>query len=327
MSRFDICNYFFAAIFMVAASQATAEEPTCDDFLTREFFTSATREIVHACLEQGRSVDERDDRGNTPLHLAVAYAPNALVTWVLMQAGSDLDRKNLAKHTPMHMAAAHAINPMQLFALAFSGAEVDKGMGSDGCPWSMAPKWPPMVTCLTTPLHLAARRPEAVNVVAALIAEGAAIDIYAGKDLVDIDEDLTEDRYLLPLHLAARHAGVETVRTLLQAGAEVDAEDYGRRERTALHYAATRKDGEFEIVQALLDAGASADAEDFEDATPLMLAASYSTAPEIFSVLLDAAEKPCVENARGMTALKYHDENKALERDDIYWVLHARCNE
>ena len=159
--------------------------------------------------------------------------------------------------------------------------------------------------------------------VTALLAAGASTDIYAGKDLADMSEELTEDRYLPPLHLAARHAGIETVATLLQAGAEVDATDNGRRERTALHYVAARTEGGRKIVQALLDAGASADAQDFEDTTPLMLAASYTDDPSVFARLLDACRRiPVRKNERGMTAkLMYHDENTALERGDVYWKL------
>ena len=241
------------------------------------------------------------------------------MTRVLLQEGADVTLRNAANRTPMHMAAAQSTDPAQIVTLAVWGAEVDRGTGTDEC-WRG--------TCMTTPLHLAARRPEAVEVVTALLAAGAATDIYAGRDLEDISEELTEDRYLPPLHLAARHAGVETVATLLQDGAEVDATDNGRRERTALHYAAARKEGGRKIVQALLDAGASADAQDFRGNTPLMLAARYTEDSSVFTRLLDAAETPCAENDSGLDALYYFDKNSTVSVDGFasYWTLHEQCN-
>lgn len=321
MIRLYVLSCMIVAIFTLAITKATAQDRNCDDFLTQGFFASASPEVVATCLEQGRAVDERDDQRNSPLHLAVAYAPDARVTWVLLRAGSDPSLKNLAKHTPMHMAAAYAIDPLQVVTLAFWGAEVDRGREGDDCKW-------PMTKCTTTPLHLAARRPEAVDVVTALIKAGAATDIFAGIDLADIDEDLEEDKSLLPLHLAARHANVEMVGTLLRAGAKVDAKDKGRKKRTALHYAAARKAGALDIVQALLDAGASADATDFENTTPLMLAASHSTDSEVVAVLLDAAEKPCMENkAKSTASLMMYEYNPALHDDDVFTRLHDRCSE
>ncbi|WP_412505443.1 ankyrin repeat domain-containing protein [Roseovarius sp. SYSU LYC5161] len=286
--------------------------------MTKTFQSTHTADEIRACLQSGHAVNARDDAGNTALHLAAAHAPSAAVTRVLLRAGADPDLKNAANRTPMHMAAAHSSDPAQIATLAIWGAEVNKGSIEDEC-WSGQ--------CMTTPLHLAVRRPGAVDVVAALLAAGATADIYAGEDLADISDDLTEDRYLLPLHLAARHAGVDSVVTLLQAGAEANAADNGRRARSALHYASVRKGGALDLVQALLDAGASADAADFEDTTPLILAASHATDPEVFARLLDAAEEPFAENERGLTAKIAFDANPALERDDAYWALHAVCNE
>ena len=316
--QFPVVGYAVVLLAACLARPAVAQSAGCEGFLTEAFFRSAPPARALTCLMESARVEVRDHDGNTALHLAAAYSPDAAVTRVLLQERVDVNLRNAANRTPMHMAAAHSMEPAQIVTLAVWGAEVDKGTVDDDC-------W--LVACTTTPLHLAVRRPEAVEVVAALLAAGADPNIYAGKDLADISEELTEDMYLPPLHLAARHAGVETVATLLQGGANVDATDNGRRKRTALHYAAARKEGGRKIVQALLDAGASADAADFEETTPLMLAASRSSDPNIFARLLNAADEPCSKNATGITALMYHDENTALERGDVYWGLHARCRE
>lgn len=314
--QFSGVGYAVVLLAACLARPAVAQGAGCEGFLTEAFFRSTPPARVLTCVMEGARVEARDDDGNTVLHLAAAYAPDAAVTRVLLQVGADVTLRNAANRTPMHMAAAHSMDPAQIVTLAVWGAEVDKGTADDDC-------W--LVECTTSPLHLAARRPEAVEVVTALLAAGADPNIHAGKDLADISGELTEDRYLPPLHLATRHAGVETVATLLQGGAKVDATDNGRRKRTALHYAAARKDGGRKIVQALLDAGASADAADFEENTPLMLAASRSSDPNVFARLLDAADEPCSKNATGITALMYHNENTALEQGDVYWGLHDRC--
>lgn len=306
--RFRTGIYLFIAVFFCSGSQLAAQEQVCGDFLKKEFFVSAATETVTECIENGRSVDERTDEGNTPLHLAAAFASDAAVTRALLQAGADPNVKNLKNYTPMHKAALHTTDAAQIVTLAIWDAEADKGATSDTC-WRGR--------CVTTPLHLAARRPEAVNVTAALLAVGVPTDTYAGKDLKG-------DEYLLPLHLAARHANIEAVSILLQAGADVNHADHDRG-RTALHYAASRKNESFQIIQTLLRAGASADATDERDVTPLMLAAAYTRDPKVFAVLLDAAESPCLGNENNSTALKMHDQNDALEPDDSYWMLHAVC--
>ena len=62
-------------------------------------------------------------------------------------------------------------------------------------------------------------------------------DVEAGKKYVDT-----------PLHLAAIHGDVETVKVLLEAGADVNAAD--KIGMTPLHYAASRGHGE--VVKVLL---------------------------------------------------------------------------
>lgn len=316
--RFSGVGYAIVLLAACLARPVVAQGAGCEGFLTEAFFRSSPPTRVVACLLQAGDIGARDVDGNTAVHLAAAYAPDAAMTRVLLQEGADVTVKNAANRTPMHMAAAHATDPAQIVTLAVWGAEVDRGTDSDDC-WRR--------TCKTTPLHIAARRPESVEVVTALLAAGANPNFFAGKDLPDVSEELTDDRYLRPLHLAARHGNADTVAVLLQGGAGVDAKDQGRRSRTALHYAAARKEFGLEIVQTLLNAGASADAGDFEDTTPLMLAATHTTDPAVFARLLDASEKPCFEDEKGRTALMLHDNNKSLNRDDSYWNLHALCNE
>jgi ankyrin repeat protein len=67
----------------------------------------------------------------------------------------------------------------------------------------------------------------------------------------------------------ASETGPEIVRTLVRAGADVNAND-GVTRATALHMAARR--GHLEIARALLDAGAAVSARDRKGDTPLQRA-------------------------------------------------------
>ncbi|MGA1203859.1 MAG: ankyrin repeat domain-containing protein, partial [Planctomycetota bacterium] len=87
-----------------------------------------------------------------------------------------------------------------------------------------------------------------------------------------------------PLHAAARDDDLTRVRSLVEAGAAIDARDNDGW--TPLMLAAANSTTP-EIVQLLLDKGAAIDARDLLDKTPLMLAADHSTTPEIVQLLLD----------------------------------------
>lgn len=308
-----------AAIMTICfVSHAAANEKDCDNFLTEDFFRSATVMTVSSCLGDGSAIDARNADGDTALHLAAAYAPDAAVTRVLLRAGADVELKNALGWTPMHMSAAFSTDPAQIATLVVWGSEVNGGTVKDECPF--------FGQCTTMPLHLAALRPDAVNLAATLLAAGAETDIYSAAALKERIGNLERDRHLLPLHLAARLGGVETVGLLLRAGADPSAADKGSRQRTALHHAASREDGAIKIVQTLLDAGAPADAQDFEDNTPLMLAVSKSNDPAVFALLLERSENPCSKNTRGSDALDMHDAiNSGGNRDETYWSLHETC--
>ena len=84
-----------------------------------------------------------------------------------------------------------------------------------------------------------------------------------------------------PLIAAADEGDAERVKTLLEAGHDVNARD--EYEQTALIVAANR--GHAEIAETLLDSGADADAADVYGQTPLFMAALQGH-PEILGRLL-----------------------------------------
>ena len=104
--------------------------------------------------------------------------------------------------------------------------------------------------------------------------------LAAGADANFYDREFCDMR---PLHRAADRGHAEVLRTLLEAGAVVDARDGGGR--TALHVAAQR--GTVECTRALLAAGASVEARDEEQRQPVHACAGQGHTA-CLALLLDA---------------------------------------
>ncbi|DBB17852.1 TPA: hypothetical protein ACH3X3_002869 [Trebouxia sp. C0006] len=86
----------------------------------------------------------------------------------------------------------------------------------------------------------------------------------------------SSERGTTPLHLAARQGNIETAKSRLSSGADINAQEVQEEALnswgwTPLHYAAWHN--KIQMVKLLLSHGASIDAKDSEGATPLALAA------------------------------------------------------
>ncbi len=80
--------------------------------------------------------------------------------------------------------------------------------------------------------------------------------------------DFREDRYDLPLHVAADSGNIVEIKKLLASCNNPNQVDY--QYRTPLHYAALK--GNIQAMSLLLNAGAIADVQDFNEMYPLNLA-------------------------------------------------------
>ena len=222
-------------------SEAQAVAADCTGWNTREFFESATSELVAVCLTAGAEVNARDRHDITPLHWAAQLNDNPAVTTALLEAGAEVDARDVGGWAPLDYAARSNTNPAVITALLAAGAEVDARAG-DG--------W--------VPLDYAACCTDNPAVITALLEAGAEVD--------------ARNRHgLTPLHWAAQLNDNPAVTTaLLEAGAEVDARDMGGW--APLDYATLLTDNpaviRAAVITTLLDAGADAATQDAEGLTP-----------------------------------------------------------
>jgi ankyrin repeat protein len=192
--------------------------------------------ILAFLVDNGFSIDAKNDDDDTPLHYAASGGSVGAVT-LLLERRADPGPRNHANATPLHFAAAegHAAAARLLLARhgGLLGTPVDQPT-TDG----------------DTPLHWAATSGLGGDdggdggVLAALLAAGA-------------DPNRPNHAGATPLHAACGEGAAAAVRALLRAGANQSGRT-PRLQETPLHWAAGGgdSDGHLAAAQAVLDARA-----------------------------------------------------------------------
>ena len=144
-------------------------------------------------------------------------------------------------------------------------------------------------------------------------AEFLDILIQAGADVNAEDDDSWT-----PLTFAASfNKNPEVLSVLIQAGADVNARDSD--DWTVLMYAARFNENP-EVLNVLIQAGADVNATDNDGWTPLMVAAVSSKNPEILSVLIQAGADVSAKNNKGQTAFYIA---RAINKPEFASILEA----
>ena len=170
-------------------------------------------------------LEERDDKGNTPLYRATRFNNTRMIK-KLIDAGANINSKNERKKTPLHLAAGFKkIETVRL--LVTEGANLES-RDKNG----------------VTPLHEAVfmRKGDSVEY---LIENGADVNSVAHNGISVLHTSITHQIY------------IELVRFLIEAGAKVN---YGtpNHEVFPLHFAMDEYDDR--IFDLLVDSGADVNA-------------------------------------------------------------------
>ena len=220
---------------------------------------------VRAALAAGADVNEVDNPGFSPLHIALLQGLQAVVP-LLLEAGADIEAKCDNSWRPLHWACIPGEEETAQLLLK-AGADIEARDGELGM----------------TPLALAA-----------LGGNGKIVQMLleAGADIEARDEYETS-----PLALAARRGKAETVQILLKAGANIEARD--ENEHTPLIRAVDgpvlgrdSRERQEKTVQLLLEAGADVNVVDCEGRSLLELAGRrYRKESAMIKMLEEAVQK------------------------------------
>jgi len=231
-----------------------------------------TPDEVKARLDEGDDPNTRDAHGSTPLFIALRTSFDKAA--ILLEAGANIDVWTYVGMHPIHFANH---SPEILTWLLQHGADVDTRVkpGRDGQLFYPA-GW--------TALHITARRKD-LSVAELLLRNGA-------------DPNARDEVGMTPLHSAMRPAyGAlykRLVRTLIDAGADVDAVD--AEGRTALHYVCTGPEKYYQaVLKLLVHRGARVDLKDSDGCTPIDYLRSLEADHQ--QRLKDALGDACLEAA------------------------------
>jgi cytohesin len=224
-------------------------------FTAWDYDRSWATDKVRVTLEAGADPNARDAHGRTPLHWAawVGWTPSIEgpvdggIADVLIESGADVNAVDAVGRTPLHYACTEGYAAI-VRALLLAGADAGVADANGATPADLAGArgFGAIVDMLRTGVTLGEGRLEAR---AAGRAEAGA----------------AEDRMGPALRRAAAAGDVDELKRLLANGADPDAQA-PRNRKTALHLAAAA--GHEAVVVALIEAGANVNAQDSDGFTP-----------------------------------------------------------
>ncbi|KAH6894545.1 ankyrin repeat-containing domain protein [Thelonectria olida] len=231
-------------------------------------------------LETDCDLNERDDKGTTPLHISCEEG-SKVVGKVLLDAGASTDIRDENGETPLAKAAS-------------------AGGANPETPSYEGP----------TPLHLFSARGQADGV-KMLIERGANIEatldngytplhMACGPDCNGSNNRASGEDGITPIHLASIRVSSEMAQLLVELGADVTAHD--DKGWTPLFFASAR--GLPDVVGFLLKNGTSVNAR-IEEGLLLIHVASLIADVETVRLLLDNGADPTAPNGDGISALHF----------------------
>ncbi len=225
--------------------------------------------VVRNMLREGVSASQKDENGNTPLHLA-ALRGNVEMMKILLAAGADPNATNTIGNVPLLNAVSNQQSEEVVSLLLKHGAKVPKTYAFTGG---------------NTLLHFAARYGNSTT--CELLLDAGA-DIHAKN----IQGETA-------LFFSIDSCDTKTMQFLIDRGAKVQTRD--NLGRTPLYRAAGV--GDLSMVGTLIAAGAELNAVDRDGNTPLH-AATLQRHDEVIALLITAGADVTIKNRQRMEPIQ-----------------------
>ena len=185
---------------------------------------SVLEDVLDAALARGETLDQVNEHGSTPLHVAAREDKEGALVGRLLAAGAPVNAVDGSSKTPLHVATIKAgpVSLKVLEKLLQGGADVEKTdslrqtalhCAAFHCRGGMVRRLLAAGAVVNAasfdgkrPLHMAANGEWAEETLKALLEAGATVD-------------QPDDRGMTPLFVAVRQGFEANARLLLQAGA------------------------------------------------------------------------------------------------------------
>jgi hypothetical protein len=263
-------------------------------------------ELATIMIDKGADVNARNKKGDTPLHSAVRLRLKE-VGELLLAKGADIFAANTAGEQPLYLALMDSAKPVDWLFTSNTISARD-GMGNGPlhyvAAWDMAPAVEYLVG-RGAPLEARNSNGET-----ALFEAVKADRVASAKALIDAGASLEARDGLgnTVLHASVQWNAPRAASLLLLRGMDPDARNFSGK--TALHESARR--GRAAMVQLLLDKKANPNARDATGTTPLIEAIRNSR-PDIAARLLENGAKAQARTDDGTSPLIAAVELRAQE--------------
>jgi ankyrin repeat protein len=273
--RNSIMKWITTAILAASLTPTLTNAQGCEAWLSPDFWARAGAVEVMGCTD--RRVEERDENGASPLHLAAGYGFVAAVNALVLRDPDAVNRMDDRGYTPLHYAAESNANPEMISALLALGAVVDIRSEED-----------------VSALDLAAGYAVDPEVLRRLLAAGAK-----ASPVFDTISHAPE----VPIMYAARYnSNPAILHVLLLEGADINATD--QRGYGLLHMA-IMSENQPEILAALLAIKADVNLQQMDGYTPLMEAIFSNAGAEALTLLIEAGAEVNTRDYFGAAALAH----------------------
>ena len=302
-------------LFIFLVSPACSKKPTAAELanLNHDLYQATDHHdlpSVRRLLDKGANIEATGDNEMTPLGAAASNGDLPMVQFLLQQ-GANPHAKDHSLETPLMHAAYDGHAEIVRLLLKQNLANTEKNEAL----LETAHGEPAIVTMQDSeksPAGAFVSREQTIAQMEAPWVETVKLLLDSGANIEATDEDRGP-----PLVDAAGYAQTNVVRFLLARGANLHARDkYGN---TALVTAscecavATMNDA-YDVVKLLLEKGSDVNAHSNDGATALINAAAGFGGSAIVKLLLEYGANPTARDSQGGTALKYAIESNRNDK-------------